>query len=493
METTFGKTVETRFIENSCTKTYSDHKPKSRKLLNQNTELQIATENIFNLQNNKQFQINYLKLQKYKHELLYLKLKQHNEKQAELEKRVNSQNCASSVIIRKNYNHLMKLSNGYLSDGEYFDRINSPYESVRHNSYVKSPTNDDDVRSCVSMRAGYDSKYAEIKNSRFKSLDRAKIVKYSTNHHPQKFNFNQKERTQDQNLTWKTFNYNPNNSILTQKITDMDKENLSLNYNKTAKYNRSVSTPGTPLLNSIYNKKILNDDFLSEKYYDDEDAIVLRQKELEIQLKNIENLKRQHFFQKENTQNFKMNDNKNTELNLNKSQLEVVSLENALMSMNEILKNLTLNTKKRGESLIDDSIYIKKDEEISPPLSTSTSFSSSTIEKRKNRSEIISPTSITPSSSSSSSDYSNVNESNSKNIYQISGESSFSPSESSNSCVSSVRNSLSESSRNSGEIVYSINRNVPCSNTSQNETNRNKKLKSLSFRKRIKNFFFSSN
>lgn len=55
---------------------------------------------------------------------------------------------------------------------------------------------------------------------------------------------------------------------------------------------------------------------------------------------------------------------------------EVVPLENALLNMNEILKNLTLNALQKKDSLdFDCKSSNLLDKELSPPLSTSTSIS----------------------------------------------------------------------------------------------------------------------
>lgn len=226
METTFGKTVETRFVENYSSKSFYNYKSKLDRA-------QMDTEIIFNLSDNKQFQINYQKMQKYKHDLLYFKLKQHNQKQAEMEKRINTS-------MRKQY-ILSRSKNGYQSDGEYV--YNSPYSSVRPN-YAPREAIDDETRSCLSMRTRNENRNF-MRNPRYKSLERSQGSQSF-----RKFNFKQVEQNQD--LSWKNFNYNPMNGIF---INGID-ENLNgyKSGNAIIKKNQSISTPGTPLTNSSQKK-----------------------------------------------------------------------------------------------------------------------------------------------------------------------------------------------------------------------------------------------
>lgn len=229
METTFGKTVETRFVENYSSKSFYNYKTKLGRT-QMDPELQIATES---LSNNKQFQINYQKMQKYKHDLLYLKLKQHNQKQAEMEKRI-------STSMRKQY-ILSKSKNGYQSDGEYF--YNSPYNSIGQN-YAPIEAIDDETRSCVSMRTNNENR-TFIRNPRYKSLERSRVSQSF-----RKFNFRQSEPNQD--LSWRNFNYNPNNGIFRNGLDE--NFNSYKSGNAIIKKNQSISTPGTPLINSNQKK-----------------------------------------------------------------------------------------------------------------------------------------------------------------------------------------------------------------------------------------------
>ncbi|RNA44891.1 hypothetical protein BpHYR1_034842 [Brachionus plicatilis] len=407
METTFGKTVETRFVENYSSKSYGNYKTKMCQE-NLDTEKQIATDNIFNLNNNIQFQINYQKMQKYKHDILYLKLKQHNQKQADLEKRINSS-------MRKQYVYTKPI-NGYQSDSEYFYKM--PNNLIRHDYEAKEAI-DDETRSCVSMRTSND-RHGTMRSPRYKSLERSKVSESF-----RKYSFKQIDQNQD--LSWKTFNYNPNYGVLSNRVD----ENLNgyKSRNAIIKKNQSISTPGTPLINSNH-KKYNTNCFENDKFLNEQEVIVLGQNEIDIQLKNIENLKKQHF-----QMDFKKS-GQNTE---HKSQLEVVSLENALLSMNEILRNLTLNTKKRDE-ILENSM---DKNQLSPPLSTSTSFSTSENESKskKSQSENVTPISISPSSSAN--DYSN---SGIDEVRINKTSSSFYPSDSSASCTNSFisRHSISE-------------------------------------------------
>ena len=150
-------------------------------------------------------------------------------------------------------------------------------------------------------------------------------------------------------------------------------------------------------------------------------------------------------------------------------------MENALLSMNEILRNLTLNSRKR-ESNVENSL---DKTQLSPPLSTSTSFSSSEIESKNHKTHLdnVSPISISPSSSAT--DYSNsaIDELriNKTNL-------SFYPSDSSASCTNSLisRNSISEAqSRLSSHSV------------DKSDSSKDSKKFKFSFGKKIKKMFFN--
>lgn len=147
-----------------------------------------------------------------------------------------------------------------------------------------------------------------------------------------------------------------------------------------------------------------------------------------------------------------------------------MSLENALVNMNEILKNLTLNAQKK------ENVETKRDS-ISPPLSTSTSISfssenrklaqlNSILEKNAYTSTNISPTSFSSASSTTGSNYSN------SSIESA----SFSPSSSSCSASSSITDNAHnlKSTENSDE----------CKKSQQQQQQH------MSFRKRLKKFLF---
>lgn len=143
--------------------------------------------------------------------------------------------------------------------------------------------------------------------------------------------------------------------------------------------------------------------------------------------------------------------------------------------MNEILRNLTLNSKKKTENL-EPSL---EKTELSPPLSTSTSFSSSENETKfkKIHSENVTPISISPSSSATDYSSSGIEE-----LRINKTNSSFYPSESSASCTNSFisRHSISEAQNR-----QSIN------SVEKSELVKDGKKCKLSLSKRIKKIFFN--
>lgn len=305
METTFGKTVETRLLTGNQLS-----KPQKPSNFNQSTDL-------INLNNQKQLQINLLKQQKqklqekYQNEIHNLRLKHQKHQQNHNPSQI-SPSCASSILVRKSYKHLFNnnnhqpqgVSTGYASDSECFSRLYSnqsfqaKHKFINSNHHQNSNYNqyatdyeDDDARSCVSTRTRLDCGH-----NRFKSLDRQNLkyfrhetAKLNTQNkedfNSEKFKSQARSFTYDSNddsndrfitpklvykcdrkaaetvnltnyLTWKNFNCNPANSILTQKITNntqqLEKENREFtlrNYNCN-ETNRSISTPGTPFLSS---------------------------------------------------------------------------------------------------------------------------------------------------------------------------------------------------------------------------------------------------
>lgn len=143
--------------------------------------------------------------------------------------------------------------------------------------------------------------------------------------------------------------------------------------------------------------------------------------------------------------------------------------------MNEILRNLTLNSKKKE---INDKISLEKNL-FSPPLSTSTSFSSSENEFKNQKMHLENQTSISISPSSSATDYSN---SAIDDLRNSKTNTSFYPSDSSVSCTNSLI------SRNS--IVEAQNR-LQTNSVDKSDSVKNTKKFKFSFGKKIKKIFFN--